>query len=896
MSRRRRRRRPCRSSCCSKHSSSPFHCRRSSRSPGSSTLCENRPAEGGETHPPLGESDEGEDSEPEVPSKEKRLRRDGPGGRGAKAGVRIVTSVTVDENDVSSLQVVFQLSTATVTTTEIRHVSSGAKLEITEVLRRGPSHIETTFVVHDRREKSNKTSFKNQRDTVFSPNHETFGQTCSSGQIPSTSWEGRGCENYKVSIAKVDSSTKEVRKETVSGESCCEGTFLPCRLHRPRAGDGHSCLQPSQPGSRGTDILSRNTISSEVLPDIPPPRQFADRICRSLEDLVRDIASCHIGSTNTCDGQSGAPSSPAESDGTRYGISSSHRYSGDGENQSEGVLSQQQSESDTYDPFFTDPKMIKSRSSFTKDFIHSHEGKTWLRNNSIGIIDTKPRASDFLGKRLRRRKTFPSVEDCSAKIQESLVLHRESISSGTISPFFSQSLSLQAAKSGHVYKEDERTCGFYPSEGCSSYKQSCGHFSDRTGFLLSLPSYDSIKNSQPNSEERLSDFGQFVQEGQKLHASMETPDVKYGSHTHEDAADQDGFGAGPTDQSEVAESGFDEEMADPEDHAEGFSEERAQKNLLIQVIPPSRSTSQDSAVLSKLPQQEATGSNGAPRRRGASVVTVITGSCEQRCFQKDPETPQENVYCTVYEGPYVSPTLDMDDMETAKNSDVPGEAKASPPKAASTSLSKPRIKISGVQRSSEEQTDTLAAAEPTGRRSIRREDEEMMVPTERPCSPGLNKDTTRLHKTGSAEKINVPIVPVDVKAEVKEHLKPPDPGLKEQEDAPDRWAKRRKLFKESRQWSSAGGSSITSNITEESMNSEDGPSAELSARDIEDRGFYTETFHSASWIFRGDEVHPKTSPGCLSSRPRPVTSEPNVQSHYFLLSRELNQTSSSERI
>lgn len=34
----------------------------------------------------------------------------------------------------------------------------------------------------------------------------------------------------------------------------------------------------------------------------------------------------------------------------------------------------------------------------------------------------------------------------------------------------------------------------------------------------------------------------------------------------------------------------------------------------------------------------------------------------------------------------------------------------------------------------------------------------------------------------------------------------------------DHWAKRRKIFKESKQWSSAGGSSITSDITEESGN------------------------------------------------------------------------------
>lgn len=35
----------------------------------------------------------------------------------------------------------------------------------------------------------------------------------------------------------------------------------------------------------------------------------------------------------------------------------------------------------------------------------------------------------------------------------------------------------------------------------------------------------------------------------------------------------------------------------------------------------------------------------------------------------------------------------------------------------------------------------------------------------------------------------------------------------------DHWARRRKLFKDSQQWSSAGGSSITSDVAEESGNS-----------------------------------------------------------------------------
>ncbi|KAM6362783.1 uncharacterized protein J5M81_015809 isoform 2-T2 [Pluvialis apricaria] len=92
-----------------------------------------------------------------------------------------------------------------------------------------------------------------------------------------------------------------------------------------------------------------------------------------------------------------------------------------------------------------------------------------------------------------------------------------------------------------------------------------------------------------------------------------------------------------------------------------------------------------------------------------------------------------------------------------------------------------------------------------------------------------------------------------------------------QEDAIDQWARRRKQFKDSKKCSSTGGSSINSTITEGSINSEDARSVDLGLHsENEDRGFYTENFHSASWVFRGDDVSPDNSPRCLSKRPRPV--------------------------
>lgn len=52
--------------------------------------------------------------------------------------------------------------------------------------------------------------------------------------------------------------------------------------------------------------------------------------------------------------------------------------------------------------------------------------------------------------------------------------------------------------------------------------------------------------------------------------------------------------------------------------------------------------------------------------------------------------------------------------------------------------------------------------------------------------------------------------------DAKEHLKPVVHKEPDSSSSSDHWAKRRKLFKESKQWSSTGASSITSDITEES--------------------------------------------------------------------------------
>lgn len=106
---------------------------------------------------------------------------------------------------------------------------------------------------------------------------------------------------------------------------------------------------------------------------------------------------------------------------------------------------------------------------------------------------------------------------------------------------------------------------------------------------------------------------------------------------------------------DFTESGFDEDMLDSDNHTEVQDiSELQSKRFLIQVTPPSRTTSRE-YILGKnsnsrvpaeyLPQSEASqsyapGTENANRKRRGSVVTVVTGDLDQRVLiQGDAETP-----------------------------------------------------------------------------------------------------------------------------------------------------------------------------------------------------------------------------------------------------------------
>ncbi|KAM3937218.1 uncharacterized protein RB166_004640 isoform 2-T2 [Leptodactylus fuscus] len=379
---------------------------------------------------------------------------------------------------------------------------------------------------------------------------------------------------------------------------------------------------------------------------------------------------------------------------------------------------------------------------------------------------------------------------------------------------------------------------------------------------------------------------------------------------------------------DFTESGFDEDMLDSDNHTETQDiSELQSKGFLIQVTPPSRSTSREyilgknsnSRVPAECLQQTEVNQSSAPetensnKKRRGSVVTVVTGDLDQRVLiQGDTETQvcrarelsKEFKFSLVQRDSVLTPVTDVEepdsenkihssfeDQSTLVCKDISSQTSESFDPFLSLEhqtniLEEPCIKERNNTLDPEQEQSNSTSPRNSSDSAIPGTSFESMtfqIPnmqksdSEDNFSKNIEKSEECFEKTGTPiRKANKK----DTKPEsLNKHLKlPKDLVLKEsrscdspQEEGSDRWAKKRKQFKETRNCNSAGGSSITSNITEESGNSEETRSVDLAARsESKDKGLYTESFHSASWIFRGDDCSPDNSPRCLSKRPRSV--------------------------
>ncbi|XDV53741.1 hypothetical protein PO909_022171 [Leuciscus waleckii] len=490
---------------------------------------------------------------------------------------------------------------------------------------------------------------------------------------------------------------------------------------------------------------------------------------------------------------------------------------------------------------FMNPRVSTNRSSFTKHFIDKHERKTRLRNNSIAILETQTHPPGYMDIPPKRRKTYPGVAYHMSQARESIPSYRESFSSGTLSSFFMQSLPSQAERRGRFYLEDERLrpLGSRKSSSSSSYRPSSSSTTGPDSFNPKCKAYSTIKNPFYPFRSDESPEEVFFR-GEQYHGTSQLDEMMQ-------PVDQDSSLAGQLELNEVNESGFEDEMVELDESISlGDTMDSHQRELLIHVIPPSLSNSEE-----KINEGTPSGVNhimcyraeaDAPKKRRGSVMTIITGDCEQRFLY----------------GKYGF-SLDKD---------ISGEH---PVDTLSPDQGSFREAVEELQDSSQEQKTTTS----TNSELTLQMDTSSQQPGEVHTNESLETIsadvcmTPKLYKNDLSERQSAS----KNSLEVKEHLRPPTDSIhKDSEEHSDHWAKRRKLFKESKQRSSAGGSSITSNITDESdtMNSEDTRSVDMSMRDLEDRGFYTETFHSVSWIYHGDDVNQNDSPHCLTSCTRPA--------------------------
>ncbi|XP_018080132.2 uncharacterized protein LOC108695678 isoform X2 [Xenopus laevis] len=375
---------------------------------------------------------------------------------------------------------------------------------------------------------------------------------------------------------------------------------------------------------------------------------------------------------------------------------------------------------------------------------------------------------------------------------------------------------------------------------------------------------------------------------------------------------------------DFTESGFDEEMQDVDNVIETQEYSELQnKCLLIQVTPPSRSASRE-YILEKnvniqLPNDcvqtsvsqttEISQSNSAihemsQRKRRGSVVTVVTRDLEQRLLvQGDNQAVSDSIssrgHCELHKDIQRSSFVQRNSVLTpVLDVDSSFEEQSQPThKDISSQTSQSFDPFLAVENQSNfEDTQEAGQVEkgsdvnfPADDTSPRNSSDSAIPGTSFESIAGqlssLKKSDSEENGVKRAEKNEISETPKkfgkkasDAKPEfVNKHLRlPKESVLKESraceiahEEASDRWAKKRKQFKETKNCNS-GGSSVTSNITEESGNSEETRSVDLGVRSDKDKGLYTESFHSISWIFRGDDCSPDNSPRCLSKRPRSV--------------------------
>ncbi|XP_051268219.1 uncharacterized protein pdzph1 [Dicentrarchus labrax] len=741
-----------------------------------------------------------------------------------KKGVKIVTSVSVSDMEDSSPKIMFQQSheplsenpahssTAVTNIMKINCSGSLMKLELQEILQLNTSGIKTTFVFINENGDCPERFFNSKCERTWIPNNESSEQPPQNVTNPN----GNQDTSYRFTLGSMNEPTEaHCDSKSVSPTKIWDNPNYSqgCSDHKQLMLGTHPLLNIKPQENRNH---FRKRVSTDQFWDIPPPREFADIKYNTIEDLTSDLASCRIGACSPT-GKQQREFHPTHN--INHNEESGCPFPVEAEETADLSPSfDQLSESDSYEPMLMIPSLSTNRSSFTKDFINYQKRKSWIRNNSIGTVEHR---ACLLPK--KRRQTFPGMSMSLGLMQEDLLLpYSESFSS-----LIMCSHPFQTDRLGNIQQGNDRFSAFgignynsSQSKGSSKPVSEVPNICDGKQSLLS-PSY--ITSTEDNPDDVFSVIEQCRRRSSIRHhrKDLRQLDIDLKQNVCKDMESLDTDDGYKVDQIEVADSGFDQEIGEAEYHSpEPLTEGLCRRALSIQVIPPSCSGSEEQMIQSH-------------------PVILFKNNMVENASQEDSVSvfPEHSKSCL--KKPGMSPLQDMNAHSLNKNEIT-------------------------------EETETKPSGEKTGNTSHSPSlIEDSNKPAVTASRPAKDSTDTEIHskdsKTDKADKLIVSRSSLDA----KEHLKP---VVHKDADTSgsDHWAKRRKLFKESKQWSSAGGSSITSDITEESV-SEDTRSMDMTVRDNEDRGFYTETFHSSAWIYQGDDIDLGTIPPSLNARNRAVS-------------------------
>ncbi|CAJ1070970.1 uncharacterized protein pdzph1 [Xyrichtys novacula] len=781
---------------------------------------------------PLGSEDE--EKYNNAPPKEKRFKQDYDVNslmnqrsiylkttEDREKGLKIVTSVSVDDMDDSNPTITFQQSheplsedptNTSAPITNIMNINcsgSSVKLEIQEFLQVNTSGMKTTFVFMNQRGNAAEMFLNSNSERSWTPNNESHHLTNHSSNYSFTF----GSSGEQAEVHEEPNSISPFQMWASSG------------LSDPRLQRSEFMLenQPSPPPAfrskpQGKRKLLQKSFSAEEFRDIPPPREFADIKQNMMEGLTQDLASCRI--TDRQQNLLHPPNTSCEDD-----------YEG-------SPSFDQLSESESFDPTLTRPSVSTNRSSFTKDFIKQQQRKSRIRNNSIATVEYR---NCLIPK--RRRQTYPGTSEGLSMIQDQdlLVPCGESFSSLLLCSLHPQA---EGPEKIHSIEDDYSVCGgeslsSLQTRGSSKLIWEVPHSQDRTQTLLS-PFY--VTSSEETPDDSFSISNECRRRG-RAKCNLKNLKQEFRRSISKDADSVDeADSVHRVDQNEVADSGFDQEMGDVEYHSpEPLTEEEeelSRRSLMIQVIPPSCSGSEEQILQSNPADffhcqvrdpNHKDSLPASPSHRRSSDWTVAPGVLQQRLLQVDSRLSPDSCLDKHQRSPVEDCCMDSLNIDKAREETDPGTA--------------------GDSSQMIEETDP-------------RPEESASRPAESASRPTESRELSQTCRT------NKQIVSRS-SLETKEHLKL---AVHKETDCSgsDHWAKRRKLFRESKQWSSAAGSSITSDVTEESV-SEDNRSMDTLAGDSEDRGFYTETFHSSAWMYQEDDVPSGAIPPSLNTRARAVS-------------------------